>query len=234
MNAGLPGANTGDEYHFFLELEPIVQPDIVVVGMHLNDAQSSEKFYARRLSFPFAQSRLIGFLAGRFDLLSRTRSWNAVHGQEINDDWKEQFANGRTLSPGKMFLTQDAFDSEVYNASRDFGLARNSTAWDNLEKIVQSFRDSVELHGAKFKVVLFPIHAQVFAHPEIRFNGPQQPFQRLCSRLGLACLDLLPRFRRLVQGRDDVKTFFYDHCHMTPVRKEFVGREIAAWLTAQN
>src|SRR5262249_29177976 len=59
INAGLPGANTRDEYYHYLELKDAVHPDLVLVAMYLNDAADSEKFYARTLRWPYSKSRLL-------------------------------------------------------------------------------------------------------------------------------------------------------------------------------
>lgn len=47
INAGLPGASLSDEFYHFTEIRDGVQPDVILIGLYLNDAQNSEAFYAK-------------------------------------------------------------------------------------------------------------------------------------------------------------------------------------------
>ncbi|HSB36616.1 MAG TPA: SGNH/GDSL hydrolase family protein, partial [Thermoanaerobaculia bacterium] len=49
VNAGLPGAGTLEEFYLFQEVKDVVKPDLVLVGMYLNDAQNASQFYVKTL-----------------------------------------------------------------------------------------------------------------------------------------------------------------------------------------
>ena len=127
VNAGLPGAGTAEELALFREIGERVKPDLVLLGMYLNDAQSGSLFFTKKLPDPWAKSRFLTWFADRFQLLDSRFFRNAFPG-EIDPRWRETFRAGRALKTGDMFGTRDGFDFEIYNAYMDFGLGWNPTA----------------------------------------------------------------------------------------------------------
>ncbi len=135
INAGLPGAGTSDELYHYLEICDSVDADLVLIGMYLNDAQHSGRYYARSLSQPYASSRFLSWFANRVEVL-RISLWSDDVVPEIDPDWREEFRAGRELGTGDMWNDQNAVDFEVYNAHGDFGLAWNPQSWVVLERII--------------------------------------------------------------------------------------------------
>lgn len=225
INAGLPGASTADEFHHYLEIRDAVQPDLVLVGMYLNDAQNSNQFYARSLPRPWSSSRFLAWVASRFERL-RLKLMEDVVPPELDPDWGERFRAGRDLRSGYMFRDPAAFDFEIYNARNDFGLAWNPQAWRALRPIVRVWSLAAAERGERFTMCLLPVHLQILG--TVPDDRPQREFSAMCHDLDLPCLDLRPPLREAWQR--DRRTLYYDHCHMTPEGNRVVAGAIADWL----
>ena len=235
LNAGLPGSNAADEYYHYLELQEAVQPDLVLVGLYLNDAQDSKKFYARTLRFPFSQSRFLTWVAQRFQLIDSEKLFGGTRGKNIDEGWREKFRASRDLKSGNMLETRDGFDFEIYNAHKDFGLAWNSEGWAQLAKIIGTFAEIARQNGQQFAAYLLPIKMQVYANTTALSTVPQDSFLKMCKELSIPCLDLLPALRSEVsaKGIKDAQ-LFYDHCHYKELGNRIVADTVAAWLSQGN
>ncbi len=229
INAGLPGAGTAEELSLFREIGPSVKPDLVLVGMYLNDAQSGSLFFAKKLPGVWGKSRFLSFLSDRFQLLD-TRFFKSALPGAIDPGWKETFRAGRDLKSGDMFGTRVGFDFEIYNAYMDFGLGWNPKAWKVLEPITAALRDDVNRESARLAVLLFPVHIQVLGTVE-RFE-PQESCREMCARLHVPFDDPVPELRRTWQSRHE--RLFYDHCHYTPAGYEVLARQTVDFLDAEK
>jgi lysophospholipase L1-like esterase len=228
INAGVPGASTSDELIQYLEIREAVDPDLVLVGMYLNDVQDSHRFYARRLPRPYASSRFLGWIVNRFDGL-RNRIWVDDGADAIDPGWREEFRAGRDLRSGDMLHDRDGFDFEIYNASKDFGLAWNPESWPILQREMRVFALAADEAGHRFGVFLFPVHFQVKG--TVDGSYPQEQFLAMCGTLDLACLDLLPALRADWSSGEPRQ--FYDHCHLTPHGNGVVADAVVEWLDDQ-
>jgi len=229
INAGLPGASTSDELYHYLEVRDAVDPDLVLVGMYLNDAQNGQRFHARALRPPYSSSRFASFVVNRFERL-RIRFWAEQTIPDIDPDWQERFRASRALRTGDMYHSRDAFDFEVYNAHDDFGLAWNPQFWEVLRPLTRTFALSARQRGQRFAVFLFPIHIQ--AKGTVDDFRPQQSFLEMCQALDLTCLDLLPALR--ADWRQRHQELYFDHCHLTAHGNAVVAAALATWLTDER
>ncbi len=229
INAGLPGASTSDELYHYLEIRDAVDPDLVLLGMYLNDAQSGHHFYARSLPSPYASSRFLSWLANRVELL-RLELWRDEVVPEIDPAWRERFRAGRRLQSGDMYHTRDAFDFEIYNAYRDFGLAWYPPAWDLLERVTRTLVLAARQRGQPVAAILFPIHIQVKG--TVNDDRPQVSFHKMCRSLDLPCLDLLPVLRS--DWHDTRRDPFYDHCHLRAHANVVVADTLVDWLDREG
>jgi hypothetical protein len=229
INAGLPGAGTAEELTLFREIGSKVSPDLVLVGMYLNDAQTGGLFFKKRLPDPWAKSRFLTWVSDRFQLLD-TRSFRSRLPGSIDPGWRETFRAGRKLATGDMFRTRDGFDFEIYNAHMDFGLGWNPKAWDIIEAIAASLRDAVKAEKAGIAVLLFPLHIQVMG--TVDDFRPQESCRRMCERLLIPYDDPLPDLR--AEWRAHHQKLYYDHCHYTAEGYEAVARQTVSWLDAQK
>lgn len=232
VNAGLPGVGTVEEYYLYQELQAKVQPDVVLVGMYLNDSQTAGAFYARGLKEPWSRSRFLAWAASSVQLLQKKLYTERKIG-EIDPAWKEEFRAGRELKSGDMANDRDAFDFEVYNAHADFGLAWNPKSWRIIEDVLTPFADATAARKQRLAVVLFPIHIQVIG--TYRDDRPQTWAREMCARVGVPFLDLVPALRADRQeGRRQEPRLYYDHCHYTPYGYGVVAKATVDWLTEQK
>jgi lysophospholipase L1-like esterase len=229
INAGLPGTSTSDELYHYLEIRDAVDPDLVLVGMYLNDAHVGGRFYARTLSKPFASSRLMSWIVNRVEAL-RLKFWSDQTIPEIDPDWREGFRDGRDLHSGNMMHDRDGFEFEIYNAHDDFGLAWNPQSWVVLERVMQTLVLAARQRRHDIAAFLFPVHIQILG--TVEDYRPQQSFLRMCRSLDLACLDLVPALRAdWWQQRTEL---YLDHCHMTTHGNWVVADALAEWLVDER
>jgi hypothetical protein len=197
--------------------------------MYLNDAQSSHHFYARSLSAPYASSRFLSWAVNRIEL-ARHELWRDETVPEIDPGWREEFRRGRQLTSGDMYHVRDAFDFEIYNAHRDFGLAWYGSSWDLLERVTRTLSLAARERGHALALCLFPVHIQVKG--TVNDDRPQTSFKRMCRSLDLPCLDLLPVLR--THWHDTGRDPYYDHCHLRTHANAVVADALAEWLDQEG
>ncbi len=229
INAGLPGAGTLEEFWLFQEIKEAVRPDLVLVGMYLNDAQNASLFYARTLGPPWGRSRFLSWAVLRLQLLEKGWFRNSLPGA-IDPRWREAFAAGRKLRSGDMFHTRDGFDFEIYNAYMDFGLGWNPKAWAEIERMLESLRNAARDAKAPVAVVLFPVHIQILG--TVDDFRPQESARAMCGRLAVPFFDPLPALRADWNAHHE--TLLYDHCHYPAYGYDLLSGQTVAWLDAMK
>jgi hypothetical protein len=229
INAGLPGANTWVELHHYLEIRTAVDPDLVLLGMYLNDAAETDRFYARSLAEPLASSRFLSWIVNRVGVL-RAAFWTDDPAPEIDPDWREDFRAGRHLDTGDFLNDPDAADFEIYNAHADFGLAWNPQAWRRLERIVGVLVQTARHQDHDAAAFLFPVHFQ--AKGTVGDDRPQQSFHTMCRAVDIPCFDVLPVLQE--DWRANGVPQFYDHCHLNVRANRVVAEALGAWLDDQS
>jgi lysophospholipase L1-like esterase len=228
INAGIPGAGTMEELYLYQEVRDRVQPDLVLVEMYLNDAQTAGEFYVRSIPPPFSKSRFLTWAANRVQIVGKT--FFREGGVKIDPKWREGFRAGRELHSGDMLGSKDGFDFEIYNAYMDFGLAWNPRSWEILDGVVASLRQETREKGTPLAIALFPVHIQVLGSYQDRY--PQDRCRELCARRGIPYIDILPPLRADWQAKKE--KLFYDHCHYTPYGNTVVARALLAELDKEN
>ncbi len=229
INAGLPGAGTAEELALFREIGERVKPDLVLVGMYLNDAQTGSLFFSKKLPGSWAKSRFLSWVADRFQRLDM-RFFRSAPPGEIDPSWRETFRAGRQLKTADMLGTRDGFDFEIYNAYMDFGLGWNRKAWTIIETITSALRDAASAESARLAVVLFPVHIQVLGTVE-NFE-PQESCEKMCARLHVPFDNPVPTLRRTWQSNHE--KLFYDHCHYTPKGYAVLARQTVEFLDSEK
>ena len=229
INAGLPGVGTMEEFYFYTELKDRVDPDLVLVGMYLNDAVNADRFYARAIPYPFARSRFFSWVASRFQILD-AQLFRPTSPGSIDPEWREAFRRERNPTAGNMFQDRGAFDFEIYNAYMDFGLGWYPKAWALIGEMMTVFKKSVDESGRPLAVFLFPVHMQVMG--TVEDFEPQEQCRTMCARLGIPFHDLVPPLRSDWQAHHE--RLFYDHCHYTPYGYGVVAGDVLGWLDAER
>jgi lysophospholipase L1-like esterase len=229
INAGLPGAGTAEELYLYLETCDAVKPDLVLLGMYLNDAQTAKSFYAQSIPPPFSKSRFLTWAANRVQIVGKSLERSRSLG-EIDPNWREKYRAGRDLQSGDMSNNRDAFDFEIYNAYMDFGLAWNPDSWVIEDRLLASFARETAARGTPFAVMLFPVHIQVLGSYED--YRPQKACAEICARLKVPFLDPIPTLR--ADWREKKDPLFYDHCHYRPHGYELLAATVLPWLEEQR
>jgi len=226
INAGGPGFNTNNEFGIYLETGRYLKPDIVLIGMYLNDAHQSGAFNAKVIPYPYAYSYVLRWFAHNITLVQKYL-WNKQQVHILDQEkWQEEFRAGRDLHSGNMYNDKNGFDFEIYHALWDFGLAWNPVSWDIIEKIMVVMKKSADDNGSVTVVALFPIHIQVMGTVPNYF--PQEQCKKMCDKLGIPFIDLRPPLA------EDYKKYheslFYDHCHLTPRGYKIVAETLVKEL----
>ncbi len=229
INAGLPGAGTLEEFWLFQEIKDVVKPDLVLVGMYLNDAQNASQFYVKSLGPPWGRSRFLAWVVARLQLLEKGWFRNSLPGA-IDPAWREEFRAGRNLKSGDMFHTRDGFDFEIYNAFMDFGLGWNPKAWREIGRILESLRSAVRAEGAALAVCLFPVHIQIYG--TVGDVRPQASARAMCARLSIPFFDPLPALHADAAAHHE--KLLFDHCHYRAYGYGLLANWTVAWLDAEK
>lgn len=223
INAGIAGAALREELLVLHETGLLTQPDSVLVGLFLNDAQQSRVYpipqglaeyseIARRWSEQQYSRQVLGEAKAQYERLSG-RFFPTT--QYAADAWRSDRA---------------AFEAEIARNVLDWGAAWFPWAWEEMRPDLDVLRGLGARHGFKLCVALFPCTAQVEA--ETLDDQPQRSFERLLAELGIAHLDLLPALRAAY--RRTGRSLAYDHCHLTPEGNAVVAEALSAFLLRER
>ena len=231
INAGIGGIDLQNELAILLETSPAVEPDLVLVGLYLNDANASLYLEILRLPAPFDKSRFFSWLFDRLHILRARLAANAIARDSPGDLKVERsrFARNHPISDERWETSDTGFNRRIHRNFHDWGFAWSDTYWNKARDLLSLMQTVALEQGAEFAVVLFPVRMQV--HAENLRSEPQQRFEALMDDLGVAHLDLLPLLREAYQ--DDGLDLFYDYCHYNATGTSFVGKAIADFLARE-
>jgi lysophospholipase L1-like esterase len=229
INAGTAGLDLRSEFMILMETGLTTQPDIVVVGLYLNDAAASFTLNAAILPPYVRWSRLLTFLVGRVDSL-RVLFQYRQRQHDRKGALAEFLAHHPVTVEGDWHDSDTEFNQEIADTFFDWGYAWSEQAWAEMGETLALMKQVAGDHDFELFVVLFPVRHQV--QSRLLKNEPQRHFERVVSSLGLPHLDLLPALRDKFarDGRD----VYYDHCHYRPEGDAFIGRLIADSLAQQS
>lgn len=199
LNAGTLGGSLTDYHHLLTQKAETLQPDIVLVGLNLNDIvvytekgavsdvgaqwHSGRLAWTKRLSrFLLQHSQLYVFCFGRFK--------SSMYFSGVLDVNKARGMNFVTLTP------PSAYQKEAWESS-----------FRMLTKIAAFCRE----RGYRLVVVVFPLEMQLSAEelqfyrekyhlhlgPEALSGEPQQRLRDFAAKTGITLVDLLPAYRAL-------------------------------------
>lgn len=221
LNAGV-GATGVDNYLSILrETGLSTKPDVVVVGLYLNDFQpttSNMLFHPPRM---LQWSWLINRIYQSLSVIRAKRSGRpelAVPAQELAA-WKSEIAQSfveREPNAGE----DRTFLEQVLFAHIDWGGAWSEGAWLRMRKPLEQIADLLRQQGIPLLVVSLPVREQVEAQE--LYDYPQRRAAEIADQLGAAYLDLLPVLRKAAANK-----LYYDHCHFAPEGNRLVAEEIS-------
>jgi lysophospholipase L1-like esterase len=219
INAGVPGLTLNQERAVLAETGLLIDPDVVLVGLYLNDA-SEVPVYAPEdgLLAGTATGRRLRMMQFNNEMRERNRArYEAMSGRAYPD---------ATYGEEAWRTDRRAFDALVAENAVDWGAAWFEPTWDTLRAELETLANLSRAHRFQAAIVMFPTTYQVEAG--FVADEPQRFFEREARALGLAHLDLLPALRDAYQSAGH--TLAYDHCHLTPEGNGVAARAIAPWL----
>jgi hypothetical protein len=228
INAGIGAVDLQNEFAVLMEAGLSVKPDIVLVGLYLNDAYESPLLKIVRLPDWLSFSHLARFVLAKIDAL---RALYTEHQWEIHspDEWKaarERFASTHPMKETGGWDTEESFNWHIHHAFQDWGYAWDEGSWDKISPIIDMMENVS--HDANFKLIFvyFPVRQQITS--KILKNEPQQRFVAEMRKRRLPYLDLLPLLRdKYARDQEDI---LYDHCHYKPEGNAFIGENLARFI----
>lgn len=226
INAGVGAIGLKTELAILLDTGLKADPDVVVVGLYLNDA--SESIHLNLVQFPgiFARSWFLNFVAQRLGLLPQRFQFKEKE-RDSAVELKKFREENEIAEKACQGLSIPCFNAEIAQAFWDWGYAWSGPAQSEIEEVLTVMKKVTEERGIELVVVALPVLFQVYG--EFYRDDPQKKFGEIAERLKIPYLDLLPALREN-RGGGDARFLYYDHCHMTPKGNEIAGREIARLL----
>ncbi len=222
INAGVGAIDLQNEFAILMETGLSVEPDVVLVGLFLNDAYHSPVLKIRRLSPALSWSHFLRVSSMWLDVFRDRYVYEGtgLRDKDAIERAREQFLATHSAAEGDWHSSRDAFHSMIAERIGGWGYAWNDDFWRKIVPILELMKQVGDERGFRLAVLLFPVSYQV--QSELLMDEPQREFDRHLTELGLAHLDLLPLLREKYQ-RDGVNVF-YDHCHYRPESYEYFAK----------
>lgn len=233
INAGVGGIDLQNEFAILMESGLSAKPDVVLVGLYLNDSYISPTIQVTRLKGWIKSSHFFRFVAHRLDRLKAFYGTQKLKHEYGITDYEEhkfrKFHKMATAVPPDCCRTDEEFNALIDQWFWDWGYAWTDDYWEKITTILSMMKDVAHDHGFKLAVIYFPVSYQVES-PILR-NEPQKRFEITMKKLSIPHMDLLPHLRD--QYQKDKINLFFDHCHYRPEGFKFISRLIAKFLAEQ-
>ena len=228
INAGIGGVDLENELAILMETGLSVKPDVVLVGLYLNDAAASSGVKAIQLPELFKKSYLMSFLANRLEIIQKIFEFDSVSGSETVplEEEREKFIKENIINDESWGYSQGGLNSKIRECFFDWGYAWSDDFWDRIEKNLSIMKEVGNDNDFELVVVLFPVGYQVQSF--VQDFRPQEKFNALMGKLKIRHLDLLPALRE--KYLKDQVTVYWDSCHYRPQGLKFIGQKIAEFL----
>ncbi len=228
INAGVGAIDLQSEFAILMETGLSVEPDVVLVGLYLNDAYHSQVLKITRLSPTLSWSHFLRVSSMWLDVF---RDRYVYEGTGLRDEdaierERERFLATHPVAEGDWHSSREAFHSMIADHIGDWGYARSQDFWRKIMPILGLMKQVGDERGFRVAVLLFPVSYQV--QSDLLMDNPQRGFDRYMTDLDLAHLDLLPLLRKKYQ-RDGVNVY-YDHCHYRSDGHEYFAKPVADFL----
>ena len=220
MNAGTTDVGV-DQYLLQAKLNRFdnYKPDLVVIGLYLNDSRPpqgflgenhQDKFLLLLKRPPFKHLALTQFLRRGYFLVQ----------QKGKKKFSERFNWIKRYQSGKWIYSLQEFQLTVREAQFDWGAAWDSSFEETVYPALNDIKEIYSRKGIKFAVVLFPVSAQVttnLADPFIDY--PQRQLSAFANAANMQFFDLLPDLKRHKNLR-----LFVDQCHLNRQGNRIVAK----------
>jgi hypothetical protein len=228
INAGVGAIDLQNEFAILMETGLSVEPDVVLVGLFLNDAYHSPVLKIRRLSPALSWSHFLRVASMWLDVsLDRyVYEGTGLRNEDAIERERERFLATHSVAKGDWRSSEDAFHALIVERIGGWGYAWRGDFWQKIVPLLALMKQVGGERGFRLAVLLFPVSFQV--QSELLVDEPQQEFDRHMTKLGVPHIDLLPLLREKYQ-RDGVNVF-YDHCHYRPEGHEYFAKAVADFL----
>lgn len=228
INAGVGAIDFQNEFAILMEEGLAVKPDIVLVGLYLNDAYESPVLKVLRLPRFLSRSHFLRFLFAKIDKLQKfyaVHQWEQQSKDEVKKE-REQFRKNNPIVDQGTWDTEAEFNWHIDHAFFDWGYAWTEGYWKKILPLIDLMQEVSRDQNFQLAFIYLPVRYQ--ADSKILRNEPQARFEKEMTKRGIPHLDLLP-FLRMKFQKDKVNVF-YDHCHYTPEGNAYIGFLVAKFL----
>jgi hypothetical protein len=217
-----------NELAILMETGLLVEPDVVLVGLYLNDAYHSPVLKIRRLSPALSWSHFLRVASMWLDVsLDRyVYEGTGLRNEGAIERERERFLATHSVAKGDWRSSQDAFHALIAERIGAWGYAWSDDFWQKIVPLLELMKQVGDERGFRLAVLLFPVRYQV--QSKLLMDEPQRNFERYMTELGVAHIDLLSLLREKYQ-RDGVNVY-YDHCHYKTEGHEYFAKPVADFL----
>jgi lysophospholipase L1-like esterase len=204
MNAGIPGWSTHQEWIFYRDDAPRLEPDLVLVGFVLNDVTEMQRgFREIDLQRGLRLIRGINWLAERSATVSLIKVFStAIANPEAQEVRRVEHLSAYPDAP---------------NVKR--AMERTAEAMLRIAELAHS-------RGDGFGLVLFPFHYQIRGEDR---DAPQRYLEDAMADHGFPALNVHPLLKPYPSTE-----IFMDVDHLTPRGHEVVSTAIEEWLEREK
>jgi hypothetical protein len=237
INAGIGGESLQTYLYVLEETGLSIKPDVVVVGLYLNDFQPSRSirlFYPPDfLQWSWAANYLYHVFSKKYAQMTREPDrWHenlpAIPKEELQR-WADRITCCFSqLEPSA--ITADDFKSQLIEHIHDWGGAWSEEAWNGMEKTLVSMKAQLDADGIPLSIVLFPVRYQV--EQKTGFDFPQRQARQIAKKWDIPLLDTLPILR--TEHERSQERLFYDDCHHTAYASRILAEHILTFLVEQG
>ena len=236
VNAGIFGESVQTYRTVLGETGLSIEPDLVVVGLYLNDFQSSR--YLKLFHPPeflgesWAANYLFHIFSKKYAKLTRpSEQWQ--ENMQVNpielQEWSHRVACCFFEMEGDGADASE-FAKLVVERIDDWGGAWSEGAWDRMGKTLVEMQVMLDRAHVPMVIVLFPVSYQV--ENERLFDFPQRKAAALAKKMGVPLLDMLPLLRK--EKSRSRERLFYDQCHPTPYANRVIAEHILGFFVERN
>ncbi|MBE7440422.1 MAG: hypothetical protein HS115_18375 [Spirochaetales bacterium] len=188
------------------------KPDMVVIGLYLNDARPPQGFIGENNSAVINFLKLPILRSSALSEFVQIGYYALVLGRESYENPNaRRFAWTGPWNDRKWRVAPQAYKELIDEARYDWGAAWVPAEQEKVLQAIYEIHEQYRAKGIKLAVIQFPANVQVYAE----FNDeivarPQRGISKALRLKGIPELDLLPIFRENRQG-----IIFADQCHLT-------------------
>ena len=233
VNAGIFGESVQTYRTVLGETGLSIEPDLVVVGLYLNDFQPSR--YLKLFHPPeflqesWAANYLFHIFSKKYAKLTRPSEQWRENLQMIPESELQEWSHRVACCFSEMEgagADASEFTKLVVEHIEDWGGAWSEGAWDRMGKTLVEMQVTLD----RMAIVLFPVSYQV--EDARLFDFPQRKAAALAKKMGVPLLDMLPLLRE--EKSRSRERLFYDQCHPTPYASRVIAEHILGFFVERN